>query len=125
MTAATLLAYIGAALVGLWGVSHAIPTRAVVTGFGPISRDNRFYITQEWVAEALTMWFIAAVVTVITAMAADEPVTAWIYRVIAVMLFAVAALTAATGARTAVIWFKICPVLLSSTAVMLLVASWL
>lgn len=41
------LAYIGAGMVGLWGVSHAIPTRQVVAGFGPISRDNRRVLIQE------------------------------------------------------------------------------
>jgi hypothetical protein len=36
-----VIAYAAAALVGLWGVAHAVPTRQVVRGFGPISRDNR------------------------------------------------------------------------------------
>jgi hypothetical protein len=44
--------------------------------------------------------------------------------VTAVMLATVAALTAVTGARTPVVWFKVCPVLLVSTAGLLLVASW-
>jgi hypothetical protein len=34
-------------------------------------------------------------------------------------LFVLAVLTALTGARTRVVWFKICPVLLSSSAVLL------
>ena len=33
-------------------------------------------------------------------------------------------LTALTGARTAVIWFKICPVVLTCSAILLLVASF-
>jgi hypothetical protein len=37
---------------------------------------------------------------------------------------ALAALTAAIGARTAVIWFKLCPALLTGSAVLLLVASF-
>lgn len=123
VNSASVLAYISAALVGLWGVSHAIPTRAVVAGFGPISRDNRLYIIQEWIAEAFTMWFIAALLVVTTAIAGEAPVTAWVYRVAAAMLIGVAALTAATGARTEVIWFKICPFLLGSTAILLVVAS--
>ena len=41
------------------------------------------------------------------------------------MLLALAALTALTGARTAVVWFKICPVLLGGSAVLLLAASLL
>jgi hypothetical protein len=44
----------------------------------------------------------------------------WIIEAVA-MAFAV--VTAFTGARTSVIWFKICPALLSSTAALLVVAS--
>ena len=55
-----VLAYLAAGLVALWGVSHAIPTRQVVAGFEPITRDNRLVITQEWLAEAFTMWGLAA-----------------------------------------------------------------
>ncbi len=36
----TVLAYIAAALLGSWGVAHAIPTRRVVEGFGSITKDN-------------------------------------------------------------------------------------
>jgi hypothetical protein len=73
-------------------------------------------ITQEWIAEAMAMWFIAAVVVI--AAASGNPCQAladWVYRASAIMLLAVAVLTATTGARTAVVFFKICPVLLSAT----------
>jgi len=49
---------------------------------------------------------------------------AWVYRAVSALLIALAALTALTGARTPVIWFKICPVVLAVTAVMLLIASF-
>jgi hypothetical protein len=121
-----LLAYISAAIVALWGVMHAVPTRAVVRGFGPISVDNQRVITQEWLAEALTMWFIAAVVVITTAVAGSSAtITAWIDRTSAVMLVGLAILTTVTGARTTVIWFKICPILLTIAAVLLLLASLL
>ena len=119
-----ILAYVAAGLVGLWGVSHAIPTRRVVAGFEPITRDNRLVITQEWLAEAFTMWSPAVAVVLTTAVeGADSDATVWLYRVVAGLLVAIAALTALTGARTPVIWFKICPVLLSSSAALLVVAS--
>jgi hypothetical protein len=34
-------------------------------------------------------------------------------------------LTTATGARTQIIWFKVCPVLLTTSAAMLVIASFL
>ena len=49
---------------------------------------------------------------------------AWVYRAVAALLIALATLTALTGARTAVIWFKICPVLLTAAATLLAIASF-
>ena len=63
----TVLAYVSAAIVAVWGILHAVPTRQVLAGFQPITVDNRRVITQEWLAEALTMWGIAAVVIAATA----------------------------------------------------------
>jgi hypothetical protein len=119
-----VLAYVSAAMVAVWGVLHAVPTGQVLAGFEPVTADNRRVIQQEWLAEAFTMWGIAAVVIAPTAAggtAAD--VRAWVYRAAAGLLAAVAVLTTLTGARTSVIWFKICPVLLSVAAVLLLAAS--
>jgi hypothetical protein len=118
-----VLAYVAAGLVGLWGVSHVIPTRAVVAGFGEISVDNRRVLVQEWLAEAVTMWSFAVLVIVVTAVGGGTSTADWIYRVIAGALSVLAMLTALTGARTRVVWFKICPVLLTSAAVLLLLAS--
>jgi hypothetical protein len=118
-----VLAYVAGGLVGLWGVFHAIPTRAVVAGFGEISTDNRRVLVQEWLAEAVTMWSFAALVIVVTAAGVGASAADWTYRIIAAALLVLAVLTALTGARTRVIWFKICPVLLTSAAVLLLAAS--
>jgi hypothetical protein len=120
-----VLAYLSAAVIAVWGTAHAIPTRQVLAGFNPITAGNRRIIQQEWLAEAITMWGLAAVI--IAAAAAGGPATdtrAWVYRAAAALLIALAALTALTGARTPVIWFKICPVLLSAAAALLLVASF-
>lgn len=116
----TVLAYVAAAVVALWGVAHAVPTRQVVAGFGSLNADNRRVIVQEWLAEAFTMWGIAAMV--IAATAAGGAVTA-VYRVAAALLVALGVLTAVTGARTSVVWFKVCPVVMAVAAALLLAAS--
>ena len=54
---------------------------------------------------------------------AGSHVSQWVYRVVAALLVALAVLTGLTGARTPVIWFKVCPVLLTLSAALLLVAS--
>ncbi|MGD0834692.1 MAG: hypothetical protein ABSA40_09780 [Candidatus Dormibacteria bacterium] len=121
-----VLVYAAAALVGLWGVAHAIPTHQVLVGFEPVTVDNRRVVKQEWLAEAITMWGLAAVLVVATAAGgAHATSTLWIDRVAAAWLVALAVLTALTGARTPVVWFKICPVLLTASAVLLLVGSLL
>ncbi len=122
---ASILAYIAGAVTGLWGTAHAVPTRQVLAGFAPITTDNRRVLLQEWLAEALTMWGIAALLIVVTAVGGDAIVTSWVYRITAGLLVGLAALTSLTGARTAIIWFKICPVLLAASAAMLIVASLL
>lgn len=72
------------------------------------------------------MWGVAAVVIVVTAAGgADNDVRGWVYRVAAGLLVALGTLTALTGARTPVVWFKICPVLLAGSAALLVAASLL
>ena len=120
-----LLAYAAAAVVAVWGVAHAVPIRQVVAGFGPIASDNRRILRQEWLAEAFTMWGTAAIVIAATTAGGSADARAWVYRAAAGLLVALGTLTALTGARTAVVWFKICPVVLGGGAGLLLVASWL
>ena len=120
----TVLAYLGAALVAAWGVAHAVPTRQVLAGFEPVTADNRHIIKQEWLAEAFTMWGIAAVVIAATAAGGTADARAWVYHAASALLVALATLTALTGARTRVIWFKICPALLTAAAILLLAASF-
>jgi hypothetical protein len=116
------LAYAAAAVITIWGMAHVIPTRQVLTGFAQVSADNRRIVMQEWLAEGLTMWGIAAFVIAATATPASDS-RLWVYRVAAVLLLALGVLTALTGARTRVVWFKICPVVLAAGAALLLTAS--
>lgn len=118
-----VLAISAAVTVGLWGVAHAIPTPQVIAGYEPITPDNRRVLLQEWLAEAVTMWGVAALVIVVTVVDQDAAVTAWVYRVAAGLLAALALLTTVTGARTPAIWFKICPVLQAVSATLLVLAS--
>ena len=71
------------------------------------------------------MWGIAAIVIAATAENGTAPdIRAWVYRAASALLISLGALTALTGARTPVIWFKICPVLLAVAALLLLFASF-
>lgn len=120
---ASTLAYTASAVVALWGLAHAIPTRQVLAGFDPITTDNRRVVLQEWLVEALAMWGFAALVITVTAVGAGSHTTEWVYRIVAGALVAVGMLTALTGARTPVIWFKVCPVVMVTSAALLVAAS--
>ena len=122
---ATALAYLAAAIVALWGLAHAIPTRQVLLGFRPITEDNRRVVLQEWLAEAFTMWGLAALVITVTVVGGANSTAHWVYRIAAGILVAIAVLTSLTGARTPVVWFKICPVLQVASAALLVAASLL
>ena len=119
----SLIAYVAAGLVAAWGIAHAVPTRQVVAGFAPITPNNRRVLVQEWLAEAFTMWGVAGVIVAVTLVASNTLAAAWVYRMCALLLASLAVLTQLTGAKTSVVWFKICPVLLGSSAALLLVAS--
>ncbi len=123
-TVGETLAYVAAGLVCLWGVMHAVPTGRVVAGFEPITADNRRVLLQEWLAEAFTMWGVAALVIGVTIIGPEgADAVEWTYRASAGLLLALAVLTTFTGARTPTIWFKLCPVVKITTATLLVVAS--
>ncbi len=61
-----VLLYLGAALTAIWGISHLMPTKNVVAGFGNISDDNRHIITMEWIVEGVSLIFIGVLVAAVT-----------------------------------------------------------
>jgi len=120
-----VLAYAASAILIAWGAAHLGPTRAVAASFGAISVDNRRILVMEWVAEGITHISIGVLVILATAIdGAADSTTQLLYVVAAGVLVVLAGLTAATGARTPVVWFRICPFVLTSAALLLLIASF-
>jgi hypothetical protein len=116
-----ILTYASAAIAVGWGVAHLIPTRAVVSGFGALAAGNRLILTMEWVGEGMTLIFIGVLVAVVgSAGAAPDQLATAIKVLAAGMLMAMAVLTAATGARSDVVFFKICPAVKAIAALLLL-----
>jgi hypothetical protein len=68
------------------------------------------------------MWGLAAS-TIAATVAGPTTAATWVYRLGSVLLVAIASLTALTGARTHVVWFKMCPVVPTASAALLLAAS--
>lgn len=116
--------YAASLVVAAWGVAHLVPTQSVVAGFGAISVDSRRVLRMEWVAEGLTMIFVGLLVAAVTlADGGNGAVALLVDRLSAGLLAGIAVLTAFTGARTEVVWFRACPYVLAACVVMLLVGS--
>ena len=120
-----VLLYLGAALTALWGISHLIPTRGVVEGFGEISDDNRHIITMEWIVEGVSLIFIGVLVAVVTAVDAEAVVSTAVYIVSAVGLLVLALVSLFTGFKVKFLPFKLCPVILTVSAVLVLAGALL
>ena len=119
-----LLIYIGSGVIFVWGVGHLIPTRSIVAGFGDLSIDNRRILTMEWLAEGLTLCFLGvlgALVFLTDGLA--SPVSRVVIRAIAAMLFVMAGLSAATGARTPIGPMRACPIVKSMVAALYVAAA--
>lgn len=118
---ASLFLYLAAALVSAWGIVHLAATRGVVAGFGDIGRDNRHIIAMEWIVEGVSMLFIGALVVVVTAMDPAAPTSQAVYLVSIAGLLALALVALFTGARVRFLPFRLCPVILTVTALLVLV----
>jgi hypothetical protein len=116
----------GAVIITIWGIAHIIPVKSVVSGFGEISQDNKKIITMEWLSEGVTLCFIGLLVLHITLTGGvRNPVSLNVYRGCGLMLLVMAGLTAFTGARTAIIPIKICPIVKAVVAVLFFLGTYL
>jgi hypothetical protein len=118
--------YVGSVAIIVWGIAHIVPIKPVVRDFGPISQDNKQIITMEWLAEGLALCFVGLLVMLVTIWdGSQNPVSLHVYRISAVMLLVMAALTLVTGARTSIVAMKICPFVKTTVAVLFFLGSTL
>ena len=115
-----VLLYVGGVLPVFWGTAHLFPTKSTVESYGAISTDNKRILAMEWINEGFTLIFVGALVTLNTLMGFHLQL---IYMASAVMLIAMALLSVSTGARTSQLPFKLCPVIFSSAAILILLGS--
>ena len=132
------LLYIGALLSLGWGVAHLIATRPVVMGFGDISEDNRRIITMEWMAEGVALIFIGVLVALVTYLSPAtglaalvnylEGITA-VSRAVLLVSFVVlnvlSAISLFTGFRIKFLPFRLCPVILTSASILILLGVYI
>lgn len=107
----SLMLFAGSAVLIAWGIAHStMPTKGIVKGFEPITPNNRRILLMEWHMEGLLLVFLGLLVAAVRLLAAgDEFAPAIVYRGAALVLIVMAALSAATGARTSILPMKLCP----------------
>jgi hypothetical protein len=116
-----VLVMIGGSLSILWGIAHLIPTSSVVAGFGAISIDNTKIITMEWINEGLTLLFLGGLVILVAALNYSSLKSRRIVFIsAAVMLAAMAVLSLFTGFQIEFIPYKLCPVIFTVSAILIL-----
>ncbi|MHC4184276.1 MAG: hypothetical protein ACYSR0_13095 [Planctomycetota bacterium] len=120
-----VLLYSGALLPFVWGISHLFTTRSVVKGFGEISLDNKRIITMEWIIEGVAHIFIGAVVASVTYIDYTNTISKAIYWISFVMLNTLSVISYFTGFKINFLPFKLCPVIFTSSSILILVGCYI
>ena len=120
-----VLLYLGAALTALWGISHLFPTRSVVKGFGGISVDNQRIITMEWIGEGVSLIFIGVLVALVTIVDSSSSVSKAVYLLSAIGLIVLAMVSLFTGFKIKFLPFRLCPVIFTVSAVLIVTGGFL
>jgi hypothetical protein len=115
-----ILLYAGSTLPLIWGIAHLFATVSVVKGFGGLSPDNRRIITMEWIVEGAALIFIGLVVLVAALIDPAVAVSRAVFGLSALMLVGLAVISLFTGFKVRFLPFKLCPILFTASAVLIL-----
>ena len=116
-----ILFYISGMLTLLWGIAHLFPTAGVVKDFGDISLDNKLIITMEWIIEGFTLIFLGILTMVVTKSETKSKLAKNVFTLITGMLISMAILSIFSGFRVNFIPFKLCPIIFSVSAILIIV----
>ncbi|MCU0848632.1 MAG: hypothetical protein MUD12_12165 [Spirochaetes bacterium] len=117
--------FISSGLLVLWGIAHLFPTKSVVKGFGDISDDNRNIITMEWINEGVTLVFIGAIVSAVSAIDHNGRASFFILWICFFALNLLSVISFFTGFKISFIPFKLCPVIFTLSSVFILLGIYL
>jgi hypothetical protein len=117
----SILFYIGSITLTVWGIAHLFPTRSVVRGFGDISSDNKRIVYMEWITEGLALIFMGVLVFLLAFL--GEPgssIQKDLFTAIIVMLLTMSVLSLFTGFKINYLPFKLCPLIFTGSALIIL-----
>lgn len=117
-----VLLFLGAASVAIWGIMHLVKTRPVIAGFEPLTDDNRYVLTMEWIVEGVALVFVAALVVVVTMVEGPDTLgSELVYGMSGGFLLAMAVVSLFTGARASLLPYKLCAPIFTASAGLILV----
>ena len=119
----SILLYLGAFLPFFWGIAHLFPTKSVVGGFGDISLDNRRIITMEWIVEGVSLIFVGTTIAVVTYLDHTSTISTAIYWIAFAMLNALSIVSLFTGFKVSFLPFKLCPVIFTTSSILILLGN--
>jgi hypothetical protein len=114
-----ILIYTGAAMTILWGIGHLFHTKNVVKGFWGISEDNKKILFMEWINEGATLIFIGVLTIGVSLTEPAGRGSEFVYILSIIMLVALAVISLFTGFRVNFLPYKLCPIIFTSSAVMI------
>jgi len=119
-----VLSSTGGAVVAAWGVAHVVPTGKIVAGFGPISDDNRNIVAMEWVVEGLFLVFTGVLVIVTNVTGLGDHAVRVVDSCAAAALIALAVVSLFTGFKVRYLPFRLCPVIFTASAALILAGAF-
>ena len=115
-----ILIIIGAGITIIWGIAHLFPTKSVVKEFGDISTDNKNIIAMEWIVEGVSLIFIGIIVLGVSFIGAASDIATFVFIASAGILIVLAIVSLFTGFKVNFLPFKLCPVLFTISAILIL-----
>jgi hypothetical protein len=120
-----ILLYLGSALPLFWGIAHLFPTKSVVEGFGDISLDNRRIITMEWIIEGVSLIFIGILAASVTYLDYTSVVSRAVHWLSFGVLNTLSIISLFTGFKVSFVPFKLCPVIFTTSSILIMLGSYL
>ena len=120
-----VMLYLGSVFLLFWGIAHLFPTKSIVSGFGDISVDNQRIITMEWIIEGIALIFMGTINAIVTSIDHTSAISLAVYLCSVVVLIVLAVVSFLTGFKIRFLPFKLCPVIFSASAVLIILGGLL
>ena len=120
-----VILYLVSFILFSWGTAHIVSTGNVVSDFGDLTDDHRRTITMEWIIEGVSLVFIGILLSVVTYIDKQSPISFAVYWMAFGVLNTLSIVSLFTGCRNKFIMFKLCPFIFTGSAILIIVTRYL